>query len=407
MSEKDELKVKIKGKIRDLLAFSKLTKTREKKFEKASAKPIEKDNLKELAENLHPDYQHLIIDKIIDNTKSTKTFRFIPDSEFNEDLALFRAGQYLSLKVNVNGYEITRPYTISSSPSEALAGFYEISIKKEQNGFLTHFIWENWNVGTKVTSSGPQGLFYYQPLRDSRNIVAIAGGSGITAFRSIAKEISEGNLDINLTILYGCSEEDDILFYDELKRLESKNPGKIKLVIVLSCDEVSLEGCEMGFITSDLIEKYSDVKKDTYFICGPQLMYEFIDDEISKLKIQQDRIRKEMYGEIKGITKFPNYPKEKADKMFNIRVMIGSEIKEIPAKATETILVSMEKAKIAPPSSCRSGECGFCRSYLISGDIFVSPKSDGRREADKKFNFFHPCSSYPLSDLEIEVPRRK
>ncbi|MBD3213662.1 MAG: 2Fe-2S iron-sulfur cluster binding domain-containing protein [Candidatus Lokiarchaeota archaeon] len=408
MSEDNELKVKIKGKIRDLLAFSKLTKTREKKFEKASAKPIEEDTLKALAEDLHPDYQHLIIDKIIDNTKSTKTFRLIPDSEFNEALALFRAGQFLSLKVNVNGYEITRPYTISSSPRDALAGFYEVSIKREENGFLTNFIWDNWKVGTKVTSSGPQGFFYFQPLRDSKNIAAIAGGSGITAFRSIAKEVAEGSLDINLTILYGCSDEDDILFYEELKHLEKQNPNKIKLVIVLSCEEVSLEGCETGFITSEIIKKYTDIANDTYFICGPQLMYEFMDEEISKLKISQSRIRKEMYGEIKEVTKFPDYPtKEKAEKVYNIEVLIGSEIKEIPAKATDTVLVSMEKAKIIAPSSCRSGECGFCRSYLISGDIYTLTKSDGRREADKEYNFFHPCSSYPLSDLEIEVPRRK
>jgi ferredoxin-NADP reductase len=407
MSEDNELKVKIKGKIRDLLAFSKLTKTREKKFEKASAKPIEKDTLKALAKDLHPDYQHLIIDKIIDNTKSTKTYRLIPDSEFNEELALFRAGQYLSFKVNVNGYEITRPYTISSSPTDALAGFYEVSIKKEENGFLTNFMWDNWKVGTKVTSSGPQGFFYFQPLRDSKNIAAIAGGSGITAFRSIAKEIAEGSLDINLTILYGCSDEDDILFYEELKHLEKQTPNKIKFVIVLSCEEVSLEGCETGFITTDIIEKYTNVKNNTYFICGPQLMYEFMDEEISKLKIPQDRIRKEVYGEIKEISSFPDYPTEKAEKIFNIKVQMGSIIKEIPAKSTDTVLVSMEKAKLAAPSSCRSGECGFCRSYLKSGDIFVSPKSDGRREADKDFKFFHPCSSYPLSDLEIEVPRRK
>ncbi|MBW2369919.1 MAG: 2Fe-2S iron-sulfur cluster binding domain-containing protein [Deltaproteobacteria bacterium] len=69
-------------------------------------------------------------------------------------------------------------------------------------------------------------------------------------------------------------------------------------------------------------------------------------------------------------------------------------------------MVSLEKANITPPSKCRSGECGFCHSHLISGDIFVDPDNDGRRMADKKFKGFHPCSSYPVSDLEIEVPRQ-
>jgi len=403
----NDLKVKIKGKIRDLLAFSKLTKTREKKIEKASPEPIKKDKINSLAQDIHPDYQYLEIEKIFDNTKSSKTFRLIPDSDYNKELAPFRAGQYISLKVNINGYDITRPYTISSSPKDSIEGFYEISIKKEENGFLTNYIWENWKVGTKLICSGPQGFFYYQPLRDSKNIVGIAGGSGITAFRSIAKQIEEQSLDINLTILYGCSDEDDILFYDELKEIEKRNPNRIKLLIVISCEEVSLEGCETGFITSEIIKKYIDPENSAFFICGPQMMYDFIDKEIEKLQIPNDRIRKEVYGEIKDITKFNGFPKEKAEKVYMIKVHIGNEVKEIPAKATESILISMERAKLTPPSLCRSGECGFCRSYLISGNLFVSKKSDGRREADKKFNFFHPCSSYPLSDLEIKVPRRK
>ncbi|MFO7795619.1 MAG: flavin reductase family protein [Promethearchaeati archaeon] len=406
--EERELKVKIKGKIRDLLAFSKLTSKREKKIDKASAEPIEADFLKDLAKNLHPNYQHLIIDKIIKETKYSQTFRLIADPESEtKKPAYFRAGQYLSLKVNVNGYDITRPYSISSSPTDATRGFYEITIKKEENGFLTNYIWENWREGTKVISSGPEGFFYYQPLRDSKNIIGIAGGSGITSFRSIAKEITEGNLDINLTILYGCSDEEDILFYEELKDLESKFPEKIKLVIALSCEEITMEGCEKGFISSDIIQKYADIRNNTFFICGPQMMYDYLDSEIDKLKIPEEQIRKEVYGEVKNVLKFPDYPRENIEKVFNIKVHIGNVLKEIPAMATETILVSMEKAKIRAPSSCRSGECGFCRSYLVSGEIFVPHKSDNRRAAEKEFNYFHPCSSYPTSNLEIVVPRKK
>ena len=65
----------------------------------------------------------------------------------------------------------------------------------------------------------------------------------------------------------------------------------------------------------------------------------------------------------------------------------------------------MERANLAPPSQCRSGECGFCRSLLVSGEVYVLPDSDGRRAADRQFGYIHPCASYPLSDLEVTVPR--
>ena len=134
-------------------------------------------------------------------------------------------------------------------------------------------------------------------------------------------------------------------------------------------------------------------------------MYDFVDKELEKLNLPLNRIRKEAYGEIKEIVNFTGFPKEVAERIFKIKVHIGNQIKEIPALASETVTIAMERANLAPPSSCRSGECGLCRSLLISGKIFISPVNDGRRAADKKFNFFHPCSSYPISDLEIVVPR--
>ncbi len=401
-----DFKISVKGNIRDLLAFKNLASVRKKHIDKAPEDFIKFDPVNNLANQLHPSKQNLVISEIKDETKSAKTFKFIADPDSNtKKLAYFRAGQFLSLKVEVDDIPITRPYSISSSPSDALKGFYEITIRKEENGFLTSFIWENWKVGTKIESSGPNGYFYYDPLRDSREIMCIAGGSGITPFRSFAKEIMEGKLNITLTVLYGSSEEDDILFYDEFKDYEKRYPEKIKIINILSCEEVNLPDCEQGFMTAQLIEKYCKLDNSSFFICGPQIMYDFIDKELEKFSLPMKRIRKEVFGEIKDVVNIPNFPKKIAEKTFKIKVSIGNVLKEIPANAFESILVAMERAKLAPPSICRSGKCGFCRSVLISGDIFINPNSDGRRAADKIMNYFHPCSSYPMSNLEIEVPR--
>jgi ferredoxin-NADP reductase len=405
-NEEKQLKVKVKGGLRDLIAFAKLVPKRRKKIQRASNKPITSDRINEMANKLHPKKQFLIIKEIREETKSTKTLKLVadPDSE-TKSLAYFRAGQYLSLKVEVNGLVITRPYSISSSPTDALKGFYEITIRKVDDGFLTPYIWNNWKVGTKIVSSEPYGFFYYEPLRDKPHIIGLAGGSGIAPFRSMAKEIAEGKMDVKLTLIYGSAEEDDIIFYNEFKELEKKLPDKLKLVIVLSCEEVTLEGCEQGFITANIIEKYVDTKNSSFFICGPQVMYEFVKIELEKFKVPVKRIRREAYGEVRDTIKLPGFPQELANKSYNIKVHIGNLTKEIAAKSTESVLVAMERANLAPPSKCRSGECGFCRSLLISGDVYINPISDWRRVADKHFNFFHPCSSYPISNLEIIVPR--
>ncbi len=404
--EKKKFDIVVKSNTRDLFAFTKLVPKRKKKFEKASSEPITKDPMNELAVRIHPIRQYLVINEIKDETKSTKTFKLTPDPDSNtNELAYFRGGQYLSLKVQVNGVAITRPYSIASSPSDALKGFYEITIRKEELGFLTEYIWDSWKVGTKVESSGPEGFFFYESLRDLKQIVGLAGGSGITPFRSIAKEIIEGKLDAKLTLMYGSSEEDDIIYYNEFKELEKKYSEKIKVVYILSCEEVTLEGCELGFLTSDIIEKYCDVNSSSFFICGPQVMYNFVEKELEKFNLPHKRVRREAFGEIKDVLSNPDFPQDVADKVFMVKTHIGSLIKEIPAKATESVLVALERAKLNPPSKCRSGECGFCRSLLISGDVYVSPVSDWRKAGDKKFNYFHPCASYPITDLEIKIPR--
>ncbi|MCR2044756.1 2Fe-2S iron-sulfur cluster-binding protein [Anaerosalibacter massiliensis] len=76
----------------------------------------------------------------------------------------------------------------------------------------------------------------------------------------------------------------------------------------------------------------------------------------------------------------------------------------MPAKANETVLVTLERAGIEAPSHCKSGECGYCRSKLISGDVYIRKDNDSRRIVDKKYGYIHPCVSYPISDLELTIP---
>jgi len=400
----ERLNVTVKSNTKDLFAFTKLLPSRKKRIERASSEPIREDAIMELSQKLHPERQFLIIDEIKEETKSTKTFKLVPDPDSEtKELAYFRPGQYISLKVDLKGVRITRPYSIASPPKDALKGFYELTIRKEENGFLTKFIWDTWSVGTKVESSGPEGFFSFERLRDLNQIVGIAGGSGITPFRSMAKAIIDGTIDAKLTLLYGSSEEDDIIYYEEFKQMEKNNPSKIKIVHVLSCPVISLEGCERGFITKEIIEKYCDANSSTFFICGPQIMYNFVQEELKKFNLPVKRM--EAFGEVKDILTHPDFPKEVAEKVFKVKVHIGEQTKEIPAMATESVLVALERANLNPPSRCRSGECGFCRSLLINGDVYINPVSDWRKSADKKYNYFHPCASYPISDLEINIPR--
>jgi len=400
------MSVNVRGFLLDLLGFLLLKSQRRRIISSAAAEPLPPHAVKLLAEQVRPEKLHLVVTEVRDETATARTFRLTPAAKSSTSaLPPFRAGQYLSLKTAVNGTPITRPYSISSAPFEALGenGFYEITLRRVEDGFLTPYAWEHWQAGTVLETSGPTGNLYYEPLRDARTIVGLAGGSGITAFRSMAREITYGDLDVELLLLYG-SDVEDILFYDELQQLERDAAGKLRVVHVLSCEPVSLQGCEQGFISADLMRTYADVENSSFFACGPQAMYRFLVGELAKLNLPWRRMRRDLFGEVHDATIYPEYPAQMGDQTFHLTVHMGGDTHRLTARAAESLLVAMERAKLAPPSQCRSGECGFCRSRLISGDVFVVPDSDGRRAADKTFGYIHPCSSFPLSDVGLDVP---
>jgi ferredoxin-NADP reductase len=385
--------------------FQDILPTRREIINSASSEFDPYDPMAELAKRLHPDNVSLIIDEVIDETADVKTFKLVPNQNSDtKELPVFKAGQYISVKIVVDGSPITRAYSLSSSPEDALKNnFYTLTIKKTDGGFLTSYIWNNWNEGTEIESSAPLGFFHYEHLRDTKDMVGLCGGSGVTPMHSMIRQIVQKNLDFNFTLFYGIKHENEIVFKDEFAKLEAESNGKIKIIYVCSDPDACWKGAT-GFLSADLIKKYIDIEGKTFFICGPGVMYKYLDGELPKLNIQRRRIRREVFGETPDITRFEDYPQEMKDKTFNIIVNVGKGYKKISAKATDTILVSLEKAGIAAPSHCRSGECGYCRSRLIDGQVYVKKDSDGRRIGDLIYGYIHPCSTYPISDMEIEIP---
>ena len=393
------VKIGLIGKL-DMLKFKNITKVREKHIQATPATPLPKTlTTNEKAKLHHPAKQEVVISEIRQNGPDAKTivFKTVDGSR----LALYRAGQYVSVSVPIGDTVTTRSYSLCGSPEWAKQGEYNITVKRDDAGFVSPYIQDNWTVGQHVTISGPQGHLYYEPLRDAKKVVALAGGSGITPFMGMAYAIRDGHEDFDLTIIFGSRTADGIVYRKELEEVCAAC-DKVHVVHVLSDEK--LEGYEHGFITAELIKKYAGDGEYSIFMCGPQAMYNFLDGEIAKLGLRRKFVRREMFGAIKDPWNQPGYPAEAKGKSFKLKVIRYSEEFETVASADEPLLVALERAGIAAPSRCRSGECGWCRSKLVSGKVYIPEKTDGRRAADLDFNYIHPCSTFPLSDVVMEVP---
>ncbi len=398
----------MKPNIRKLkaLKFSDLTPNRDAIIEAAPNTPVAPPSVhlaNQIAKALHPGKQYLKVSKIVERSGDTKSYYLAPNAEKGtEKLAWHQAGQYLSISLQVGAKTLTRPYSLASSPREALAGEYMLTVKRVEGGIASQFILDNWTVGTEVVASEPLGVFTYEPLRDAKTVIGIAGGSGITPFRSLARAIADGDEEAELILLYGSRTLEDALFQEEFKALEASCP-KFKLVNVLS--HTTAEGCESGFVTAELIRKYAPQGNYSIFLCGPQAMYNFVDQEIAKLGLRRKFVRHELFGEYFGPAKEPDYPAEVA-KTYTLTVRMAGKESVLTVASDESLLRSMEAAGIAAPAHCRSGECGWCHSKLVSGQVYTPKSVDGRREADLQYGYIHPCCTFPLSDLVIEVPEK-
>ena len=384
----------------DPMAFAKMIPVREGVI--AQSEPLKKEThpANILAERLHPAVQHLKVSAVRDNTGSAKTYTLVPDCEMGtEALSYFDAGQYLSLDFCINNIHTTRPYSIASSPREALQGFYEMTVKAVEGGTVSNHILESWKEGTRVTASAPMGFFTYEPLRDSDSVVAVCGGSGITPILSLARAVCDGTEELSLTVLYGAKRKDEILHKTLLDNL-SKKCDNIKVVYILSEEE--LEGFETGYISESLIRKYAPKKEYSLFMCGPEGMYCYLEEQIPLLGIRRKHVRREICSSASIPACVGSAPSS-----VTVRVKQNGETTVVTAKRGDTLLSAIEKGGISAPSRCRGGECGFCRARLLSGEVYIPEDTDRRRLADSMYGYIHPCCTYPLTDIELEISNVK
>ncbi len=367
-----------------------------------SASPILKvyePSANRLARLLHPEIVFFTVSDVVSHFDGAKSYILKVDETKSETCPYFSAGQCVSLIVDIDGKYYSRPYTISSAPSQSLKGEYRITIKSVEGGIVSNYILNNFEVGTSVITSAPAGNFTYEPLRDTKEVLGIAGGSGITPFMSLVQAIAEGEEDFSLTLLYGCKNRNEIIFKGELDKI-ANSCNKFKVIYVLS--EENCDGFEKGLIDRELIKKYLPDNKTSVFICGSRQMQNFVKKELETFNLERKYIRCDLPGELIDPTGEKDYPKTEGDTV-TINVKGYASSRQIEAQKNESILRALEKASIAAPSACRSGECGFCRSILISGDVYIPEYLDNRRLADFKFGYIHPCCTYPLTDIEIEV----
>jgi ferredoxin-NADP reductase len=343
---------------------------------------------------LHPKRLTLRVSEILQQTPSARTLRLVSPER---TLPPFLAGQYISLHLEIKGIRTSRPYSLSSPPNQT--GFYDLTIRRVEGGLVSNFLLDQVQKGDILYSSGPEGHFYYNPLFHDRTMVCLAGGSGITPFMSMIREVLECGLDREIYLFYGNRTLEEAIFHTRLEDLAGRFDNFHYFPVIENPPE-GYEGL-IGLISGALIKNALGRLEDkTFYLCGPQAMYEYCLPELEGLGIPKRKIRQEVYGPPNDITRAPHWPEEVSGEQ-RFRISIKDRV-VVEVKAAEPLAASLENQGLLLPTLCRSGECSQCRVKVLSGKVY-QPAGALVRRSDRRFGYIHACAAYPLEDLEIMI----
>ena len=325
----------------------------------------------------------------IKNIEDYNNCKLITLSSLNEEeLPIFKSGNKVSLTIEIDNKYYSKSYTIVSSPNRCFNGIYKIVVTSAEEA-IDKYLYNEVSVGKRLTISSPFGEFYYNKLRDKDNVIAIVSGNGVLPIMSMIYSLIDNIDNYKLTVFYTEKKFEDILFYEELVKINKKF-NNIDIKFLLANED--RDGFIKGFVTKKMIKDIIKDKNYSFFLSGTEGMLKYLNKELESLKLPKKLIRYEDYLPVCNIKKVNTY---------KLTILINNEKYEVPCYNNKTIIQSIYESGIYIPSKCNVGSCGFCKSELLSGEVKIV--NDKRDILDVKYNYIHPCSTYPLSDIKIIV----
>jgi ferredoxin-NADP reductase len=206
----------------------------------------------------------------------------------------FRPGQYFFVTLPDVGHQddkgLRRHITVVTSPNEK--GVLGFATRMRDSAFKRSL--RELPVGTEVEVEQPKGQFVL-PEDTSRPLVFVAGGIGITVFRSMLRYIREDRLPYRVTLIYSNRDRESTAFLDELRELERELPD-FELILTMTQDP-GWEG-ETRKVDAQLIKNYlgEDLNQYTFMVAGPPAMAEGVQKALEEAGVKEENVIAERYS---------------------------------------------------------------------------------------------------------------
>lgn len=326
----------------------------------------------------------------------------------------YEPGQYLALRMDLNGHELRRSYSICAVP---VPGELRVAIKRDLGGEFSTWANESLEAGVVIDVMSPQGTFTTElaPVSDgqsaNRHYAAIAAGSGVTPIMSLARTILASSPHTQFSLIYSNRTANDVMFLEELADLKDAYPARFALYHVLTRERRASDVLS-GRLDAERLDTFlkhlvrpGDV--DEWFICGPFELVQLVRDTLEEAGVDRTHVRFELFT-----TDRPDRPEGSAGRP--VVIDEGDEVRKItftldgltasintPKHGRETILNAALRVREDVPFACAGGVCGTCRAVLVDGTVSMD-ENYALEPEELERGYILTCQSHPTSD-EVTV----
>lgn len=324
-----------------------------------------------------------------------------------KDTFQFAAGQYLTFRMQMNGEEVRRSYSVCVSPDE---GELRVAVKKVDGGKFSTYANDTLKAGEVLDVMPPMGKFSPRASdKKAKNYLAIVAGSGITPVMSIMKSVLKNEPGSTFTLIYGNRSRNTIIFREEIEGLKNTYMQRLRVYHILSREQMDVPLFN-GRISADKCAEFCDtlidIKAiDEAFICGPEDMILSVKQRLTDLGVASENVHIELFTS-------PDQPKATHDKwvkehsaddgkMSKVSITLDGTTFEMNLSYNgDSILDAALKMGADLPFACKGGVCCTCRAKVTEGSVDMEVNYALEKDEIEK-GFVLTCQSHPRTERVV------
>jgi ferredoxin-NADP reductase len=341
--------------------------------------------------------------KVIQETWDVRTFSFMAEQPL---LYFFKPGQFVTLELEIDGQQVMRSYTISSSP--AVPYSFSVTIKRVPGGKVSNWLHDNLKEGDELPVHGPVGLFNSMDY-PSDKVLYLSGGVGITPVMSMARWFYDTNANVDMIFVHSSRSPRDVIFHRELENIAARI-SNFSLHII--CEKHGLGepwAGYRGYLNQTMLHMMApDFMEREIFCCGPTPYMNAVKRLLEASAFDMSRYHEESFGATPADVRedVKELAAEAADAepvplADQNQVEFTASGKSIRIDPGETVHAAAAKLGLHIPKACGMGICGTCKVLKVSGEVSME-HNGGITDEDVAEGYILSCCSVPKGDVSVE-----